>query len=88
VTAPIDTVGMPAAKPSPERNHMNIDRFVFAFAGTVILLSVLLTFTVHVGWIALAVFVGLNMLQAAFTKFCPLAFILKRAGLRPGPAFT
>jgi len=35
----------------------------------------------------LAAFVGLNMFQAAFTGFCPLAIILKRLGLRSGAAF-
>jgi hypothetical protein len=67
---------------------MNIDRFVFAFAGTVILISLALGFWVHAGWYLLTAFVGLNMLQASFTGFCPLAFIVKRAGLKPGEAFS
>jgi len=36
----------------------------------------------------LAAFVGLNMLQAAFTGFCPLAMILKKLGAKPGAAFA
>jgi hypothetical protein len=35
-----------------------------------------------------AAFVGANMLQASFTGFCPLAFILKKLGARPGQAFN
>ncbi|RUO36053.1 DUF2892 domain-containing protein [Aliidiomarina shirensis] len=66
---------------------MNIDRFVFAFAGFVVLLSVLLAWQVHQGWLLLTGFIGLNLLQAAFTGFCPLAKILKAAGLKPGQAF-
>jgi hypothetical protein len=66
---------------------MNIDRAVFAFAGTMILLSLVLGWSVHPLWYLLAAFVGLNMFQAAFTGFCPLAIILKRLGLRSGAAF-
>lgn len=66
---------------------MNIDRIVFAVAGTMILLSVALALTVHVYWLGLTAFVGLNMLQAAFTGFCPMASILKKLGANPGCAF-
>lgn len=66
---------------------MNIDRMVFAFAGSFILISLLLWHYVHPYWLFLAAFVGLNMLQAAFTGFCPLAMILKKIGLKPGQAF-
>lgn len=66
---------------------MTIDRVVMAFAGVMILLSLGLSQLVHPYWLGLAVFVGLNMLQAAFTGFCPLAIMLKRMGIRPGCAF-
>lgn len=66
---------------------MNIDRFVFAFAGLMILISVGLSQIHSVYWLLLTAFVGLNMLQAAFTGFCPLAKILKAAGSKPGQAF-
>jgi hypothetical protein len=66
---------------------MSIDRFVFAFAGAVILLSVLLSQVHHVYWLWLTVFVGANLLQSAFTGFCPLARMLKTVGLKPGAAF-
>lgn len=67
---------------------MSIDRIVFAFAGTLVLLGVLLGYYVNAYWLLLAGFVGLNMLQAAFTRFCPLAMILKKLGVRPGAAFN
>ncbi|NJK89782.1 MAG: DUF2892 domain-containing protein [Myxococcales bacterium] len=66
---------------------MNIDRFVFAFAGFMILASLSLGVWVHPAWFLFTAFVGLNMFQAAFTGFCPLAMILRRVGLRPGQAF-
>ncbi len=66
---------------------MNIDRSVFAFAGLLILISLSLGYLAHPYWHGLTAFVGLNMFQAAFTKVCPLAILLKRFGLKPGPAF-
>jgi len=66
---------------------MTIDRMVFAFAGSMILLSLLLAQFVGPGWLILAGFVGLNLFQAAFTGFCPLAMILKKLGATPGAAF-
>lgn len=66
---------------------MNIDRVVFAFAGVMILLSLVLGYTLSPYWLLLAAFVGLNMLQAAFTGFCPLAMILRKLGVAPGAAF-
>jgi hypothetical protein len=66
---------------------MVIDRVVFAFAGSIILISLLLS-QVHSGyWLWLTAFVGANMLQASFTGFCPLAVILKALGFKPGEAF-
>ena len=67
---------------------MNIDRIVLAFAGSMILLSLALAYYVSPLWVWLTIFVGLNMLQAAFTGFCPLAMILKKLGKQPGAAFN
>lgn len=66
---------------------MNIDRFVFAFAGSLVLLGLVLSQLLSPWWLLLPAFVGLNMLQAAFTGFCPLAIILKKSGVQPGCAF-
>ena len=66
---------------------MNVDRFIMAFAGTVVLLSIALVTLVSPWWLLLTGFVGLNLLQAAFTGFCPLALVLKRLGIQPGTAF-
>ncbi len=67
---------------------MSIDRIVMAFAGSVILLSIALTFFVHPNFWWLTAFVGANLLQAAFTGFCPLVMILKKLGAEPGKAFS
>ena len=68
---------------------MSIDRIVLAFAGTVILASLALFFWGGFTWaLYITAFVGANMLQAAFTGFCPLAMILKKVGARPGQAFS
>lgn len=66
---------------------MTIDRAVFVFAGFVILTSVALAYFVSPWWLLLAVFAGLNMIQAAFTGFCPAAMVFKKLGFRPGAAF-
>ncbi len=66
---------------------MTIDRFVLAFAGSMVLLSLLLGYFVSPYWLWLAAFVGANMLQSAFTGFCPLAMILRKAGVASGAAF-
>ena len=63
---------------------MSIDRIVLAFAGAAISLSVVLGYYHHPYWLS---FVGVNLFQAAFSGFCPLAKILKRVGTRPGAAF-
>lgn len=66
---------------------MVIDRIVLAFAGLMVLTSLSLAYWVSPYWLILAGFVGLNLFQAAFTGFCPLAMVLKKLGYRPGAAF-
>jgi hypothetical protein len=66
---------------------MSIERIVLAVAGTFILISVLLAVYVSPYWLWFTAFVGLNLLQSAFTGFCPMALILKKMGKQTGPAF-
>jgi len=66
---------------------MNIDKIIFAFAGSMILLSVSLAWLQSTYWLILAAFVGANLLQSSITGFCPAATILKKLGARPGNAF-
>ncbi len=58
------------------------ERIVRAVAGTLVLTSILLAATVHINWLFLSGFVGLNLLQSSLTKFCPLELILKKAGVK------
>jgi hypothetical protein len=66
---------------------MNIDRVVLAVAGCFVLSSVLLSVYHSQNWLWFTGFVGANLFQAAFTGFCPLAKILKAAGVESGTAF-
>ena len=67
---------------------MSIDRLVMRFAGTVVLISLLLAHFVSLNWLWLTAFVGVNLLQSSFTGLCPLAIVLKRLGIKPGQAFS
>lgn len=66
---------------------MNIDRAVFAFAGVMILISVALTHFVSPWFVLFTVFIGLNLLQSAFSGVCPAAIVFKKLGLSSGSAF-
>ena len=66
---------------------MSIERIVLAVAGSFILISLALGQIFSPYWLFFTAFVGLNLLQSAFTRFCPLALILKRLGITPGHAF-
>lgn len=66
---------------------MNLDRAVMMFAGLMVLVSLALTHWVHPAWVWLTLFVGLNLIQASITGFCPAAMLFRRLGVRPGSAF-
>jgi hypothetical protein len=67
--------------------NMNVDRAIFALAGTLTIVSVLLAVLLSPWWLLLAFFVGLNQLQASFTGLCPAASVLRRLGVQAGCAF-
>lgn len=66
---------------------MNLDRAVLAFAGFVVLLGLCLSWLFSPWWLLLSAFAGLNMIQAAFTGFCPAAIVFRRLGIKSGEAF-
>ena len=66
---------------------MSIDRIVLAAAGAFILISLVLAHYHNPNWLWFTAFVGANLLQSAFTGFCPLALMLRKAGVRSGAAF-
>lgn len=61
---------------------MTVERATMAFAGFMVLLSLALTWFVHPYWVWLTVFVGANMVQSAFTGFCPASMIMAKLGLK------
>lgn len=66
---------------------MNLDRAVLAFAGVVVLTGLALGYFLDPLWFLLVGFAGLNMVQAAFTGFCPAALLFKSLGVPSGHAF-
>ena len=63
---------------------MNLDRAVMAFAGVMILISVLLVYFVSPWWLLFTAFIGLNLLQSGFTGVCPPEKLLKKMGFKEG----
>jgi hypothetical protein len=66
---------------------MTLDRAVMVFAGCMVLLSVILTALVSPLFLWFTVFIGVNLIQSAFTGFCPAAMVLGKLGFAPGCAF-
>ena len=66
---------------------MTLDRAVLAFAGFIVLASVGLSLLFSPWWLALTAFAGFNLIQSAFTGFCPAAIVFRKMGLAPGIAF-
>lgn len=66
---------------------MSLDRSVLAFAGVMVLLSVALTTWVSPLFVWFTVFIGLNLIQSSVTGLCPAAAVLRKIGIKPGPAF-
>ena len=57
---------------------MSIENMIRILAGTLVLVSLVLGLTVSHYWFILTAFVGFNLIQSAFTKFCPAEMILKK----------
>ena len=58
-----------------------MDRYIRAIAGVFIIISVLLAYFVNIHWIWFTLFVGANLLQSSFTKWCLMEDILKSIGV-------
>ena len=67
---------------------MNVERYLRLIAGFFILLSVALGWYVHPGFFFFTAFVGANLLQSAFTNWCPMIAILRRLGVKSGDVHT
>lgn len=66
---------------------MNLDKSILSFAGAMVLVGLALGSWVSPWGYLLAAFVGLNLVQAGITGFCPAAKLLKKLGVPPGEAF-
>ncbi|PWF68325.1 rhodanese [Vibrio sp. T9] len=64
------------------RGVMTLENAVRIFAGTMVLISVILTVFVHSNFIWFTVFIGVNLIQSAYTGICPAAYFLKKFGFR------
>ena len=61
---------------------MDVNRWLRLFAGTFVLASLVLGHLVNPKWYLFTAFVGLNLLQSAFTNWCPLMTILRKLGVK------
>jgi hypothetical protein len=62
---------------------MNVEEGLRLVAGTFLLLSLALAHFVNPNWLWFSAFIGLNLVQSAFTKWCPMMVILRRLGFAP-----
>jgi hypothetical protein len=62
---------------------MTVERLLRLIAGTFVLLSLLLGYTLSPYWYLFTAFVGLNLFQSGFTNWCPMMSFLKKLGVRP-----
>ena len=58
-----------------------INRYIRAIAGSLILISLLLAIYVNINWLWFTAFVGANLLQSSFTKWCLMEDILRKIGV-------
>lgn len=61
---------------------MTIERILRGIAGTFILISLVLAYYASLKWLWFSVFIGVNLLQSAFTNWCPMITILKKCGVK------
>jgi len=61
---------------------MTVNDSVRLMGGVMMLLGIALSYWVNPMWILLSVFVALNLIQSAFTKWCPAMTILKKIGVK------
>jgi len=84
-------IGTPLSSIShPEESIMSVEHLVRIIAGFFIMLSLALAHfsgsvdMTHLSWLWFTAFVGFNLFQSGFTRFCPMDIMLKKAGVRPG----
>ena len=63
---------------------MKMENAIRIMAGTMVLISITLAYGYSLWWLLLTAFVGINLIQSAFTGFCPAANILHKLGVEKG----
>jgi len=63
---------------------MTVNEALRMIAGSLILISLILALLWSKWWLLLTAFVGANLLQSAFTKWCPMMSVLRMLGLKEG----
>jgi len=61
---------------------MTVNRYLRLIAGSIVLLSVLLAVSHSLYWLFLTAFVAINLIQSAFTDWCPMMTILRKLGIK------
>ncbi len=61
---------------------MDINRWLRLIAGTFVLATLLLGIYMNAKWFLFTGFVGINLMQSAFTNWCPMMSILRKLGVR------
>ena len=67
--------------------NMSMDRLILVIAGTFILASVALSHLHSAYWLFFTAFIGVNLLQASFSRWCPMVTFLRKTGVKKGLAF-
>jgi len=63
---------------------MTVERYLRGIAGFFILLSLVLAYYINEKWLFFTAFIGLNLLQSAFTDWCPMMTVLKKLKVKRG----
>ena len=63
---------------------MTVENGIRVFAGTIVLISVALVYFFSPWWLLLTAFIGIQLIQSAFTGFCPPSFFLRKLGFKDG----
>ncbi|OHU94722.1 sulfurtransferase [Pseudoalteromonas byunsanensis] len=61
---------------------MRLEAMLRLIAGTMLLLSIALSYFVHSNWVWLSVFISANLIQSAFSNWCPMITLLKNLGVK------
>jgi hypothetical protein len=61
---------------------MNVNQALRLVAGIMILVSLALTYFVHANWVFFTLFIAVNLIQSAFTNWCPIMTIMRKLGVK------